>query len=130
MSLHDVYQKQLLDHYHNPRNYGTLDNPDFSTEIISPTCGDSVAFEGTIEDGIITDIRFHGEGSILSQGTASLLSEHVKGTSISYVQNLTHSDVLDMIGIEVGPNRARTVGLPLDVLHKGIAEYVASRSDS
>ena len=126
MGLERIYKDQLLDHYHNPRNYGSIEDPNFSAEIISPSCGDSIHISGTVESGVITDIAFHGEGSILSQATASLLTEQVKGMSIGHVQQLDESYIKDLVGIEIGPNRMQTAALPLHVLHKGIAEYVGS----
>jgi len=127
MDLQRIYQKQLRDHYHNPCNYGEINDPDFHAEIISPTCGDSVTLSGNIHDGRITDVAFHGEGSILSQATASLLTEDVRGMSIENVRTLDEAYIQDLIGMELGPNRMQTAALPLHVLHKGIEEYVASR---
>lgn len=130
MGLDRVYQQQLLEHHRNPRNYGTIENPDFYAEIVSPTCGDSITMSGRIRNNTINDIAFTGEGSVLSQGTASLLTEHVTGMSVDAVQKLDTSYIQDLIGIELGPNRMQTAALPLHVLQKGIASYVASRANS
>jgi len=124
MGLESIYQQQLLNHYHHPRNYGEVSDPDFHAEIISPSCGDSVTFSGNISNGVISDVAFHGEGSVLSQATASLLSEQVKGMSIESVQQLDTQYIQHLIGLDLGPNRMQTARLPLDVLQKAVSEYV------
>lgn len=116
----------LIDHYRNPRNYGSLADPDFSSGLVSPSCGDQVSFEGNIENGIITTLMFQGEGSLLSQGIASLLTEVLVGKSIETVLALDEEAIVDLIGERFGPTRMRTALLPLQALQKGLRSYGSS----
>jgi len=131
MGLEQIYQERLRDHYHHPRNYGQLSHPDIHAEIISPTCGDSVTFSAHVDDNnVVTQTAFSGEGSILSQATASLLSEQVTGMHLQDIMQLDEAYVKQLIGLELGPNRMETAMLPLHVIQKGIQQYGASRKDT
>jgi nitrogen fixation NifU-like protein len=76
------YREYILDHYKNPRNYGRLENPDISHEEDNPLCGDVVGMDFRVRDGVIDDIRFHGRGCAISQASASLLTERLKGSKM------------------------------------------------
>jgi len=119
----DIYQEILLEHYKKPRNTGTLENPDFASAGDNPSCGDSVFMQGKIENGKLTDIRFQGEGCVMSQGTASMLTEAVKGKTIDELLALNKDFIFDLIGTKLGPNRMRCALLPLHALQKGLEEY-------
>ena len=119
----DVYQQILLEHYKNPRNTEVLKNPDFSSAGDNPSCGDSVFMQGTIENGKLTDVHFQGKGCVMSQGTASMLTEAVKGKTIDEVLALNKDFIFNLIGTQLGPNRMRCALLPLHALQKGLTEY-------
>ena len=76
------YREYILDHYKNPRNYGRLEHADVSHEEDNPLCGDVVGMDFRIQDGVIEDIKFHGRGCAISQASASLLTERIKGLSL------------------------------------------------
>ena len=63
MSLDDLYRQNILDHYQNPRNWGTLEQPDASAEDSNPLCGDRIRMDLRIKDGRVEDLKFSGEGS-------------------------------------------------------------------
>ena len=115
-----MYQEELMDHYRNPRNKGSLDKPDFVAADLNPSCGDKVIFEGSIAGNNLKSLSFDGHGCILSQATASMLTEKCSGEKLSDVLKLSKDDVLRMVGIPLGPNRIKCVMLPLLVLHEGI----------
>ena len=115
-----LYQELLMDHYQHPRNKGRIKNPDFSTADYNPSCGDSIAFEGTIKNNCLVEVAFTGKGCVISQATASLLSEWATGKTLTEVTALTADDVQKMIGMELGPMRLRCALLPLQVLQQGI----------
>jgi|SRR5579872_6796972 len=120
-----LYQYQLMDHYRNPRNQGTLEGPDFKSGVFNPSCGDSVAIEGVITDQVITHVAFQGSGCVISQATASLLTQAVKGKAVDEVALLDRDWVMRLIGIELGPVRLKCALLPLEALHEGIKQYKA-----
>ena len=115
----NVYQEDLLDHYENPSNYGTLPNPDISHEEDNPLCGDQIRIDLLVEGDIITEVRFSGHGCTISQAAASMLTEEIEGKSLAEVKKLTRDDILDMIGIPLGPVRLKCALLALKVLKAG-----------
>lgn len=119
-----LYQELLMDHYQNPRNKGRLENPDFSTVEYNPSCGDSVAFEGHIKNNCLTAVAFTGKGCVISQATASLLSEWAKNKTLDEIIKLTADDLQAMIGMQLGPMRLRCALLPLQVLQQGVLGFI------
>ena len=99
----NIYQEDLLDHYENPSNYGTLPNPDISHEEDNPLCGDQIRIDLMVEDDKIKEVRFCGHGCTISLAAASMLTEEIEGKSLDEVKQLSKDDILDMIGIPLGP---------------------------
>ncbi len=118
----NLYQQQLMDHYRNPRNVNKVNNPTFATAQHNPSCGDSISMEGVIEDGTLTQISFKGSGCVISQATASMLTQLCLGKTVSDIMALTKDDVQKLIGIDLGPMRLRCALLSLEVLQKGISQ--------
>lgn len=119
----NLYQEILMDHYRNPRNNGVLANGDFCAEQRNSSCGDEVVFMGNIANNILVDVTFHGKGCVISQATASLLSEKVKGMSLDDIIALDNDDLLAMLSMQLGPVRLLCALLSLMALQKGIREY-------
>lgn len=115
----NVYQEELLDHYENPSNYGTLPNPDISHEEDNPLCGDRIRIELLVEEDIIKAVRFSGHGCTISLAAASMLTEEIEGKTLTEVKKLSRDDVLDMVGIPLGPVRVKCALLALKVLKAG-----------
>ena len=113
------YRDYILDHYRNPRNFGHLDNPDITHEENNPLCGDVVGMDVRLGDGRIEDVRFHGRGCAISQASASLLTERIKGMPLTEARSLTKEDVLDELGIDISAARLKCALLPLKVLKAG-----------
>ena len=113
------YREYILDHYKNPRNFGRLEQPDISHEEENPLCGDVVAIDLKVEDGSIADVRFHGRGCAISQASASLLTERLKGMRLEDAKHIGKEDVLDELGIEISPARIKCALLSLKVLKAG-----------
>lgn len=113
------YREYILDHYKNPRNFGHLERPDITHEEDNPLCGDVVGMDFRVDDGVIEDIRFHGRGCAISQASASLLTERLKGQSLEDAKKINKQDVLDELGIEISPARIKCALLALKVLKVG-----------
>lgn len=89
--LDDLYRDIILDHYRNPRNRGRLDAPDIATQGANPLCGDEIEVSLVFEDGRVADVRFEGRGCSISQASASMMTEGIKGKSVEDVRELVSS---------------------------------------
>ena len=114
-------KEHIADHYRNPRNYGALVNATSVGESTHGSCGDRVKIYLICKDNVITDIRFEGEGCMVSQATASLLTDYVKNISCSEAQNLTKADIKKLLNIPIGPVRMLCALVALDALHQALA---------
>lgn len=117
--MDDFYREYIIDHYRNPRNYGTIESADVSHEEHNPVCGDRIHLDLKIEDQQIVDIRFSGDGCAISQAAASMLTEMVKGKTLEEARALSKEDVLEQLGIDLGPVRLKCALLGLKVLKVG-----------
>jgi len=115
----DLYRDSILDHYKHPRNFGHLDKPDVVTEEGNVTCGDRVVMEIKYK-GKIEDIRFNGDGCAISQASASMLTEKVKGMNKKQMRKLSRIDIENMLGTTLTPSRVKCATLPLEVLQKAM----------
>jgi nitrogen fixation protein NifU and related proteins len=125
----DLYREQILEHYQNPSNYGTLDDPDITFEDSNPLCGDKVRIDINVKDGKIDEIRFSGRGCAISIASASILTEMVEGQSLESVKELSAQDILDELAIPISPARVKCALLGLKVLKSGaygITEWPAA----
>jgi len=113
------YREYILDHYKNPRNFGRLENPDISHEEDNPLCGDVIGMEFRVKDGVIADVKFHGRGCAISQASASLLTERLKGLPLEDAKKINKEDVLAELGIQISPARIKCALLSLKVLKVG-----------
>jgi nitrogen fixation NifU-like protein len=117
----DLYREQILDHYKRPRNFSPplpeLEGPDLEFEDNNPLCGDqlrvAIALDG---EGRVGALRFSGHGCAISQASASLASEEVKGMTVEELLRLDRDFVLDLLGIEVSATRMKCALLSLKVL--------------
>ena len=115
--MDDFYRDFILDHYRNPRNFGHLTEPDAIAEDRNPLCGDEMRVEISVDDaGKISDIRFSGKGCAISQASASMLIESVKGKSLESILSLGEESVLENVGIDISPTRMKCAMLGLGVL--------------
>jgi len=121
MSVQDeqFYREYILDHYKNPRNYGRLEAPTLSHEEDNPLCGDVVGIELRVTEGQIEDVRFHGRGGAISQASASLPTERIKGKSLEDARKISKEDVFEDLGIAISPARIKCALLSLKVLKVG-----------
>ena len=120
----DVYAEELLDHYYSSPRRGHLEDPDVVFEDENPLCGDRVRVEVKFDNDRIADIRFDGEGCVISQASASLVCEEAAGKRREEVRQWDLKKVLDLIGIELTPVRMRCALLPLKVLQAALAARV------
>jgi len=115
----DMYRQQILDHYKSPRNYGELEDPDFSHTGENPSCGDTIQIDIRLEDDdeTIEYATFTGDGCAISQASASMLSERLVGMTLDELDELETDDIVDMLGVTISPMR-----IPCAVLGNQVAK--------
>jgi len=119
--LDDFYREEILEHYTHPHHYGRLEHPDISHEENNPLCGDRVRFDIQLDgDGqTVKDVRFSGVGCAISKASASMMSDLIVGKTLEEIKALTKEDVLDELGIDLGPVRLKCALLALKVIKVG-----------
>lgn len=119
--MDDLYRELIIERYKNPSYRGLLDPHDITFEDDNPLCGDHIRIDLRVdEEGKVTEAGFDGKGCAISLASADLLVESVVGKSIDEVKALTKEDLLDMLGIELGPVRLKCALLSLKVLKAGV----------
>ena len=119
--MDDFYREEILEHYTHPHHYGTLEHPDISHEEHNPLCGDRIRFDIQLDvDGeTVQDVRFSGVGCAISKASASMLSDLLIGQTLEEIRALTNEDMLEELGIDLGPVRLKCALLPLKVVKVG-----------
>lgn len=120
-----IYQEIILDHYKNPRNWGTLNNATQKVTISNSSCGDKFDLGCTVKNGVVTEYSFTGEGCAISTASASMLAEYAIGKKISALKKLDASFILKLLGIDLSPNRLKCALLPLEGLQKLVGKIDA-----
>lgn len=122
MSLDDLYRRVIMDHYQKPRNRGTLEEEAISVELNNPTCGDRISLQMRVEDGIIKEAKFLGEGCSISLASASMMTEAVKGLKVEEALGLSRIFSQMMQGKEVDFER-----FPLEDIEalQGVSKFPA-----
>jgi nitrogen fixation protein NifU and related proteins len=118
--MDDLYRQIIIDRYQNPIYKGQLDPHDISFEDENPLCGDHIRIDLRLDkDGRVNEAAFSGHGCAISQASADLLIESIIGKSLDEIKALTKENVLDLLGIELGPVRLKCALLSLKVLKAG-----------
>jgi len=120
----EIYKDIILDYYRNPRNFGDLQDPDVRAKDSNPLCGDIIEMQLKIKDGKVDDIRFKGKGCAISQASASMLTEAVKGKTLDEIKAMGKPNVLELLGIDPGPTRIKCALLGLKVLKLSVYGYL------
>jgi nitrogen fixation protein NifU and related proteins len=116
----DLYSEIILDYYKNPRNQGKLDNPSNSAREHNPLCGDKINVDLLIKDGIISDIKFRGEGCAISLAATSMLTEQLVNKSPKKVLKLNQEYINNLLNIPISPGRAKCAMLGLICIKKAL----------
>ena len=119
--MDDLYRELIIDRYKNPQFRGELDPHDISFADENPLCGDHIQVDLRVDpQGRVAEAMFSGHGCAISQASADLLMESVVGKSLDEVKELSKQDILDLLGIELGPVRLKCALLSLKVLKAGV----------
>lgn len=117
---HEIYKEQILDLFRNPLNKGILEN--FTHEAIrrNPICGDEIKIQLKVEEETIEDVKFSGIGCAISQASASLITDKIKGMTIQETLNLNKEDVFNLLQIPISYMRLNCAILPLEVIQEAL----------
>jgi len=119
--MDDLYREVIIEHYKNPSHRGKLDPHDISFADNNPLCGDHIQIDLRVDaSGEVIDARFDGHGCAISQASADLLMESIIGKSLEDGKELNKQDILDLLGIDLGPVRLKCALLSLKVLKAGV----------
>lgn len=119
--MDDLYRELIIDRYKNPLYRGSLDPHDIAFEDDNPLCGDHIRVELRVDENeVVREVAFDGHGCAISQASADLLMESILNKPLEEVRQLTKDDVLEMLGIELGPVRLKCALLSLKVLKAGV----------
>jgi nitrogen fixation NifU-like protein len=116
------YTDLVIEHFQNPRNVGTLENPDGVGKVGSPVCGDMMEFQIKVEDGRIVDVRYRTFGCGAAIASSSIASEMVKGMTLDEAERLTNEDVARALG-GLPEQKIHCSNLAADALHAAIEDY-------
>ncbi len=119
--MDDLYREYILEHYKRPHNWSPpapeLERADLEYEDVNPLCGDQLRVQLAVDDdGRIEDVRFSGHGCAISQASASMASDEVKGMPVAELVRLDRGFVLDLLGIDISATRMKCALLSLKVL--------------
>jgi nitrogen fixation NifU-like protein len=118
--MDDFYLGFILDHYKNPHNFGTLEDPDITNEEENPFCGDRIRIDLKLREGKVADVRFKGQGCAISQAAASILTDMIKGKPLERVQEFSKEEMLEALHVPLSPIRLKCGLLALKVLKAGV----------
>ncbi|PWB50895.1 MAG: SUF system NifU family Fe-S cluster assembly protein [Anaerolineales bacterium] len=119
--MDDLYRELIIDRYKNPHFRGALEPHDITFEDDNPLCGDHIRIDLRVNgDNKVSEVAFDGHGCAISQASADLLAESVIGKTLDEVKQINKQDILDMLGIELGPVRLKCALLSLKVLKAGV----------
>lgn len=142
-NLDQLYRSVIMDHYKTPRNKGTIENDSINIEMNNPTCGDRIHLTLQVEDGIVKDAKFDGEGCSISMASASMMTQAVKGKDVDtalglsktfsdmmlgkdYDDSLDLGDIEALQGVSQFPARIKCATLAWKAMEKAVHEQEKS----
>jgi nitrogen fixation NifU-like protein len=126
--MDDLYRDYILEHYRQPHNFGVIADADASYEGSNPLCGDRITLMLGVKDGVVDRVGFTGRGCAISQASASLLTDEIKGKPLKDVVAFRADDLLDLLGIEIGPARLKCAMLSHESLQHVLEDLGAPAS--
>jgi nitrogen fixation protein NifU and related proteins len=112
-----LYREYILEHYKHPHNFGELDAPDLEAHDLNPLCGDELTIQLALDgEGKIADVAFRGHGCAISQASASMLTDELRGMTPADLLNIDRDYVLGLLGIDISATRMKCAMLSLKVV--------------
>ncbi|GIO23707.1 Fe-S cluster assembly sulfur transfer protein SufU [Oceanobacillus sp. J11TS1] len=100
-NLDTLYRQVIMDHYKNPRNRGSLEKESVTVDMNNPTCGDRIQLQLDVQDGIVKDAKFQGEGCSISMASASMMTQAIKGMEVEEALHMSEDFSKMMLGEEI-----------------------------
>ena len=137
-NLDQLYRSVIMDHYKNPRNKGALEENSVTIDMNNPTCGDRIHLTLKLNDGVVEDAKFDGEGCSISMSSASMMTQIVKGKKLDEALELAEifskmmlgedfddekydlGDVEALQGVAKFPARIKCATLAWKAMEKGV----------
>ncbi len=116
----DIYREEILDHFKNPRNYGQVKQARVKMRQSNASCGDVMEMSLKIKKGKVEEVRFQGEGCVISIAAGSMLTEMIKGKKIEEVEKISDKEMIERLGIKISSGRRKCATLGLEVCQKAI----------
>lgn len=116
----NLYQEHILEHYHNPKNWGYLEHSTHQSAVKNSSCGDTLSMDLMLDGEIVKNIAWEGVGCAISLASASLLSEHVRDKSREELLALTPEYILGLLELPLSPGRLKCGILSLEALHTAL----------
>ena len=116
----ELYKENILEHYKEPQNKGTLSLFNFDGRGVNPSCGDVLEIYVLSEEGSIKDVAFDGNGCAISTAGASMLTEYIKGKDLEEVKKIKESKIYEMLGVTISPAREKCALLAYRAMQKAI----------
>jgi nitrogen fixation NifU-like protein len=115
-----LYRDIILEHWKHPQNFGVLEDADIDIEENNPYCGDRIRLMVRVKGGKVADVAFSGEGCAISQASASLFTEEMRGKPLGELSKISSKNVIDLLGISLTPTRMKCALLIHKTLQKSI----------
>ena len=118
MKTNPMYKEEIMEIYTEKPNFGKLKEKTHSAKLKNPLCNDEFTIELNVKSGIIKDVKFHGEGCVISTISSALFTKKIKGMKLEKAKRLTKKEMDKIIGMEVIPTKINCELLPLEILRK------------
>lgn len=116
----DLYQQNILDHYKKPKHQGELSQASHSGLMANPLCGDRIDIHLLIKDDVVIQVKWQGEGCVLSMAAADILAELLLGKSVSDLKKIKQTSLITALGIKPSPSREKCALLSFEALKKAL----------
>lgn len=114
----NIYKENILEHYKNPKNFGSLKKPTHSGAFNNPLCGDSIIVDILIKSKKIIDIKFRGTGCAISIASSSILYDFLKGKDLKVLKKIDKQFMEKLINVKISEGRVRCLMLSVDAINK------------
>ncbi|TQR18393.1 Fe-S cluster assembly sulfur transfer protein SufU [Psychrobacillus vulpis] len=138
-NLDQLYRQVIMDHYKNPRNKGSIEDGALTIDMNNPTCGDRIHLTLQVEDGVVQNAKFDGEGCSISMSSASMMTQAIKGKKVEealqlstifsdmmlgkeYDDSIDLGDIEALNGVSKFPARIKCATLAWKAMEKGVSE--------
>jgi nitrogen fixation NifU-like protein len=128
--MNQDYKEEVLDHYHYPRNVGSLSDPDVDVEEINVSCGDKIKLQITCQKDKIKEVKYQCHACAIATAASSMISELVKGKTLKSISKLSLRDIEKLFGCSINPGRVKCATLGLNTLKKAIKDYESKQKNS